>query len=89
MKTQKQIDAEIKKLAAVKSKVPERTAFGDYNHAAIDAQIQVLKDSMDDGEIWGAWPEDESDMHVRTAAQDAQQWRDDDEGDAPSISWIN
>jgi hypothetical protein len=87
MKTQKQIDAEIKKLEVVKSKVPSRTAFGDDNHAAIDAQIKVLTDSMDDGEIWDAWPEDEDDMHVRTAAQDAQKWRDDDDGDAPSKGW--
>jgi hypothetical protein len=86
MRTEKQIESEIAKLEKLKRAVPPTTAFGDDNHASIEAQIQVLRDSMHDDEIWDAWPEEESDLHVRSAAQDAVEWRD-GKGEAPSEGW--
>ena len=44
-KTEEQISAEIAALVALKPKVRQRTAFGDDNHAAIDAQLAVLRDA--------------------------------------------
>lgn len=43
MKSADQIQSEIQKLHAIRPRVPRRTAFNHDNHAAIDAQIAVLR----------------------------------------------
>lgn len=52
--TPKAIAAEIAKLKALKPKVKRYTFFGDDNHAAINAQIEVLEKGMDDDAIFGS-----------------------------------
>lgn len=85
MKTQKQIDAEIETLKSQKPRVPNFTAFGDDNWAAIDVQIEVLEKEMDQDAIDAKWPMD-GEYHFYTAGCEAMDWRDEDE-DAPSKNW--
>lgn len=86
MKTKTEIDSEINKLETMKPKVRKMTAFGDNNHDAIRAQIDALKDGIDENEAYqlendGEWTEQE-----RENAVEAILWRDGD-GDCPSDGW--
>jgi len=78
MKSQKQIDEQIKALKAVRPRVRPHSTFGDYNLAKLDAQVKVLEEDLDSDDVWDEWPEEESDMEIRTAADDAVDWRDDE-----------
>lgn len=86
MKTRSEIESEIAALEAVKLRIPHTTAFGDSNHDAIDAQVEVLQEEMTEDDIYEKWPDD-TDMHTRTAAQEAQQWMDGESEDVPSADW--
>ena len=70
--TQKEIDQEIKKLQKMKPKVLAYSAFGDDHHAAIDAQIEMLKGELDDttNEYY-----DLSD-NIWSSADEARAWMD-------------
>ncbi len=80
-RTQEQIQAEIKKLQEMKPKVRRRTAFGDDNHAAIDADIAVLKDDLDLDDIYDAY---EDNQHSVDSAMYAREWLDGNEDEPPS-----
>ncbi len=76
-KTEDQINAEISALVALKPKVRERTAFGDDNRAAIDAQLAVLRERMSSDEVYYAYGDedaDEFDQHTFDAALSACDW---------------
>ena len=60
-KTEDQINTEIAALVALKPKVRERTAFGDDNHAAIDAQLSVLRERMSSDEVYYAYGDEDAD----------------------------
>lgn len=77
-KSQNEINQAIRQLEELKPKVRPRTAFGDDNRAAIDAQIDVLRLDMSEDAIWDNWP-DEKDMHVRDSARCAREWLDGEE----------
>ena len=79
MKTQEQIKKEIEALKTIKPNVRSLSFFGDDNLAALDAQIQVLEEYMDEDEIWDEWPEEESELHVRNSALEAWNWVCDNE----------
>ena len=79
MKTQEQIKKEIEALKTVQPNVRPITFFGDDNFAAIDAQIQVLEEDMDEDDIWDEWPEEEQDQYVRDSARHAVDWVNDEE----------
>ena len=97
--TQKQIEAEIAALQAVKTKVPQRTKFGDSNRDGIEAQIEVLTHNLKEDAIWDrSHTEDEDDSRreddslwkesVRDHALDARRWLDGESEDgAPSEGW--
>ena len=92
-KTEDQINAEITALVALKPKVCKRTAFGDDNHAAIDAQLAVLRERMSSDDVHDAFGDDgaeEFDQHTFDAALSAHDWMmgamSSDE-DAPAASW--
>lgn len=75
MRTLDEIKAEIDKLTSLKARVPRRTLFGDDNHEAIDAQIKVLDERMDEDGVWAEWPEEDSaDMRLRENALEAVKW---------------
>ncbi len=68
--TKKQIEAEIKKLRDLAPRIRQVSGFGDSNRAAIEAQIKVLAEDMDEDAIYRlGWPE-----HTLMAALDAAQW---------------
>jgi hypothetical protein len=88
-KTPDEIKAEVAKLREMKPRVRHRTSFGDDNWAAIDAQIKVLEEGMDEDEIYDEWPEGERDMHERDSALEALAWKngEETEDETPSAGW--
>lgn len=54
--TEKQIEAEIKKLTQIKSNVRKTSVFGDNHHDAIDAQIEVLRDRLTEDDVYDRFP---------------------------------
>lgn len=84
--TSKEIDAEVKKLKAMKPTVRKTSLFGDNHHDAIDAQIDVLKNRMSEDYAEGCYEDYED--NVRDAVRDAAQWMAGEEVDStPSESW--
>jgi hypothetical protein len=91
MKTTRQINAEAKALRKLKPRVPAKTYFGEDNHAAIDAQIEVLEKQLTEKQIETRWYQDETaeefrdgDNRLWDEARYARSWIDGDESDAPS-----
>lgn len=76
MKTNEEIEAEIKALTEIKPRVRRETAFGEDNHVAIDAQIRVLRDEMTEEDVIQAHEEinEWETEHAYEAARDAAQW---------------
>lgn len=52
MKTKEQIEKEIKALEAVRPNVRPYSMFGDNHLAALDAQLEVLEDNLDEDDIF-------------------------------------
>jgi hypothetical protein len=102
-KTEAEIDAEIAALEAIRPTVRHFTFFNDDNHAAIDAQLSVLRQRMTADELHDAFgdptdlmgdddslDDDEApfDQHALDNALEAFDWMiGDGEGVAPSESW--
>ena len=76
MKTQDEIEKQITALKEVRPKVRPYSYFGDDNLAALDAQIKVLEEDLDDDEIYDEWPGEESEINIRGAADKARNWID-------------
>lgn len=76
IKTQEEIDEQIAALKEIRPKVKPYSFFGDDNLAKLDAQIKVLEEDMDSDEVWDEWPEEEKDVEIRMAADEAVVWRD-------------
>lgn len=72
--TRQEIIDVIAKLKGLKLKVTQYTFFGDSNRKAIQAQIDVLNDGMDEDAIYERWDEGESDSYERNHALQALQW---------------
>ena len=85
MKTQKEIDAEIKALEACKTYIPKMTAFGDNNHRNLDLQIEELRDGIDDtAEEWDDFSQGE-----QSAILEARDWKAGQMDETPSSGWDN
>lgn len=83
MRTQPEISAEIANLVQMKPKVRRTSIFGDNHHKAIDAQILVLTQRMDESETYNMeWPN-----NVEDAAREAAQWLEGEIDEAPSEDW--
>ncbi len=82
MRTQEEKKESIEKLKDKKINLPEFSMFGDPNHEAIDAQIQVIEEQMDEEDITEQWGEeyDENDEpnYVTQYALEAMSWMDGD-----------
>jgi hypothetical protein len=86
--TDEQVQEEIKLLREMKPKVRPKTMFNEDNWAAIEAQIKVLEDGMDEDAIWDEWHNDDEQMHERESALVAMSWRDGAENSVrPSEDW--
>lgn len=84
----KEIQEEINKLKEIKPHVLMYSSFGDNHHEAIEAQIQVLEEIMEEDDIEDAF--DDKPENVRSAAMDAAFWLAGEEIDdftTPSESW--
>jgi len=86
--TPTEIIAEAKILETIKLKVPSPGKFGGDNHAAIDAQIQVLEELMDINDIDEKNDNEEWSNHVTDSAREALDWMDGDSEDKPSDGWM-
>lgn len=85
MKTQKEIDSEIKALEACKNYIPKRTAFGDDNYRNLDLQIEELRDGIDDtADEWNDYSDSE-----QSAIIEARDWKEGQIDESPSSSWDN
>lgn len=94
IRTPEQINNEINALRTLKPTVPEFTHFGDNNHAAIDAQLDVLEGGLSEDDVYDIYgqPEDEDgqdflDQNVLDAALDAARWVRGQDSSAPSSGW--
>lgn len=90
--TQEQITAEIAKLREIKPRVRRSSAFGDDHHAAIDAQVEVLEDRMDEDQIYDRSEMAEDDIgfyseNTRDQALEARRWMRGEQDTAPSAGW--
>lgn len=91
MRTQKQIDKEIKVLESLKGNIVAFSFFGDDNNARVQVQIDVLKDEMDKDATYDLWgtdgkEENESLFECATLACD---WLHEDCDELPSDDWKN
>lgn len=74
MRSQEEIDEQIEKLKEGRPNVVTHSTFGTDNLAGLDAQIRVLEKDMDRDDIWDYWDRDEEDMDVRSNAEEALDW---------------
>lgn len=77
-RTQEEIQKQIAGLKAMKLRMPEFSGFGDPNHKAIDAQLDILegKQDMDYFEDTDNFDDDSEWSHIRSEAENAQMWLD-------------
>lgn len=73
MKTQEQIDEQVRLLKEVRPKIVPASMFGDDNLAQLDAAVRVLEKNMDDDDIWERWDREE-DLSIRSSATNALNW---------------
>jgi hypothetical protein len=89
--SEKQINAEIAKLEALKPKIPHFSIFGDNNYEKIDAQIEVLKEGLTEDEVYNRFEDTENPDQTAdlvSNARDASLWLvgESEEG-TPSKGW--
>lgn len=94
MRTQKEIDLEIKRLERCKTYAPRLNIFGEDNHAKIDEQIGTLGNKMTVDQVYDAPYSDEGNEDafnesIRDAALHAAQWLAGEDNEAPSSGWDN
>lgn len=83
-RTKNEIDIQIAGLKAMKITLPRRSAFGDDNHAKIDAQISVLEGNKKPDYFYVDETSDEfqdGDNDVYSSAVDAEEWMNGDKED--------
>jgi len=91
MRTATEIQAEIERLKAVKPKLKRFNFFGDDIHAAVEAQIAVLQEDLDNDAIYARYdpcendgdPNEDSGRHTLDSALEADAWRS---GDADRLA---
>jgi len=77
MKSQAEIESQIKRLIAIRNKIKPFNIFGDSNLDKLDAQIRVLEENLDSEEVWDIWSSEE-DEEVRISAEEAVRWQNDE-----------
>lgn len=80
------IEQEIEALVKMKPTVLRRSGFGDDHHAAIEAQIEVLRERMDQDDVDDNYADAED--NVRSSVQDAFAWlQGEHESEALTDDW--
>lgn len=73
VRTQKEIDEQIKRLEEIRPSVRPFSIFGDSNLDKLDAMVIVLQEGFDEDDILAEWPDDK-DIDIRSNAQEALDW---------------
>lgn len=84
--TAEQIAQEVSELKNLRDRVRRYTSFGEDNRAAIDAQIDVLENNLDEDSIYDRYDWEGNDRQLSNAL-DALSWLTDETEFAPSIEW--
>lgn len=87
MKTEEEIKKEIKALKAVRPKVRPHSMFGDDNLAALDAQVDVLENDLDNDDIHDKYDHVGSSEYVFESALHARDWVDENETESLAGGW--
>lgn len=81
------IQTEITKLEELKDKVPAKTGFGESNIEAIEAQIEALRENLEEDDVEDRYDAGDFTERQRDNALEAIGWRNEDEDDSPSKGW--
>lgn len=87
--SKKEIQEQIDWLTSNKQNIRSHSGFGDDHHAAIEAQIDVLENDLDEDEIETKYGSDSDNYadNILTNANEARYWRDGNTEDNPSNNW--
>lgn len=84
----KDIEAEIQKLEELKTTVRPKTAFGESNVEAIEAQIDTLRNALEEDDVYDRLDAGDFDERQKDSALEAIEWRDTESNDEPpSKGW--
>ena len=82
MRTKDQISRQISGLKKMKEWLPETSLFGEPNWEKIDAQVSILEGEVDFYDFdEGDWDEMDDINKIYIAAEEAQQWLDEETDD--------
>jgi hypothetical protein len=87
-RTPAEIAQEVKTIREMKPKIRQHTAFGDDNHASIDAQVNVLDNGLTEDQVYSEYGEDDGESIVM-AALDALFWLEGSKDNKPSEDWAS
>jgi hypothetical protein len=89
MRTKQQIEEEVERLKSMKTRVIHYTITGEDNHAAMEAQIEVLQKRMTQEDVDLAFgdPFDDEESNIYANAQQAYNWMVEDDESLPSFKW--
>lgn len=85
-----QIRTEIATLFELKPNVRQYSGFGDDHHAAIEAQVSVLEQSMTTDDVYDSFGDEAADdfaQNVLDEALRAADWLEGETDEAPSVGW--
>lgn len=93
-RTNEEINAELSRLAKLREIVTAHSAFGDDNHAAIDATMRVLGERMSTEDVSEELDRDDVADYILSEALNAAHWLRghvwlEGQGAAPSEGWLN
>lgn len=81
------IEQEIATLVKLRERIPAETAFGDSNHHALAAQVDVLRRGLTIHEVRSSYGTMEQDTYIQMCATFAAEWLSED-ALAPSEDWM-
>lgn len=70
--SESEIEQEVAALEKMKPNILRESKFGEDHHAAIEAQLEVLRERMDEDDVDENYGDAED--NIRSAAQDAANW---------------
>jgi hypothetical protein len=93
--TDKQIQAEIDRLLAMKPQIRRYTMFGDDNWAKIDLMVKVLEDQMTEDDLMSYLDDEAEDLQMTDDQRCELEsdgfhvigWMEGDEDESPSSGW--
>lgn len=92
MRTPKEIMTEIVALKCLKKRLPKLSPHGHDNHACVNAQIEVLNNTITEDDIFERGDEATPkakfwNADVRDSAESALKWKLGESFEAPAVDW--